>query len=333
MGLEAVAGLPRRGRPVEELAPLPPSREREPLPVAPAAERAGRLQVSTVRPDAGIGLLGETPEEMNARLAREEAAEELLQYPGLARAVSLGQMTLPEAIKFQSSERARADKAVEESFEREETAYREQLGRRGLHREAVAEMGKEGIPPEEAGALAWDWVEAGVADDRIKALRAAREKKAEREAKAADLARKADAAARKERAGLEFIGGGALRRGEIGPQTQEAQAFQAGALTLPQAREATEKRMAPPKAKPKSAPISAGAWQIVGQFKKVEEKEQAEILDDLRLIAQGDPNEQSTIDAKDALRRIGEPGAPTPVPPAPPVPRASTGFGPVLFGR
>jgi hypothetical protein len=235
MGLEAVAALPTQGPPVEELAPLPPSREMEPLPVAPAAQRAGRAQVSTLRPDAGIGLMGETPEEMNARLAREQAAEGLLHYPGLAKAVSLGQMTLPEAIKFQASESARADKAAEASFQREETAYREQLGRRGLHREAVAEMVKEGIDPQEAGALAWDWVEAGVADDRIKSIRAAREKKADREAKAADLAAKSRAAATKERHELSYLPG-ALQRGEIGPQTQEAAGLQAGALTLPQAR-------------------------------------------------------------------------------------------------
>ncbi|MHC4501819.1 MAG: hypothetical protein ACYTFI_00820 [Planctomycetota bacterium] len=206
-----------------------------------------------MRPDAGIGLLGETPEEMNARLAREQAAEGLLQYPGLAKAVSLGQMTLPEAIKFQSSERARADKEAEASFQREETAYREQLGRRGLHREAVAEMGKEGIPPEQAGALAWDWVEAGVADDRIKSLRAAREKKADREAKAADLAAKSKAAAEKKQLGLGFIPGAGPAQGAgvrppvVDAPTPEGTAYLKNVLTLPQAQEAAEKRLAPPK--------------------------------------------------------------------------------------
>jgi len=252
-GLEAVAGLPTQGPAEEGLAPLPPSASAGPLPrgrgagfgapesYAPAAERSGRLQLSTLRQDPGIGLMGETEQEMNARLTREEVAEGLGLSSGLAKAVGAGLMTPDAAVKQHASEMKRADDAAEASFQREKTETQERLKRESDFRDLNALFQEEGQSERDAFLRASDFANAGKADEELKRLRTAREKKAEREAKAADLAEKTRKVATKERAELSFLPG-ALQRGEIGPQTQEAAGVQSGALTLPQARSAVATR-------------------------------------------------------------------------------------------
>lgn len=275
MGLGAVARIPtaRMG----EERPLPQRRETAPLPFAPAAERAGRLQLSTLRPEPGIGLLGETEEQLRERLTRARAAKEVLTWPGLAEAHELGQITLPEGLRFQAAEQKRADEAAEASFQREEKEYRGQLSRRALQREAANELVREGMDEQEAGGLAWDWVEAGVADARIKDIRARREKEAERKAKGLELATKERKVAGEERAALGLIPGAVLP-GKIGPQTQEAAAFQAGAVTLPQARATTEKRLEAAAERPIQQKIQTQleAWSRAGPQEQAAMEAEAE---------------------------------------------------------
>ena len=226
MGLGAVAGLPTQGPAVQEVAPLPPSREQEPLPGAPAAERSGRLQLSTLRPDAGIGQLGESPEEMNARLAREQAAEGLLTWPGLAKAVGLGQMTLPEAVKFQASESARADKAAEASFQSEKTETQERLKMESDFRELDALLKDKGYGEREAFLEASRAANAGKAPEIITRLRKERGERKAAEAKTA--ATQAKATRRDE---LAQLLPGSIGRGAGVGQPQHVLEFQRGART------------------------------------------------------------------------------------------------------
>lgn len=173
LGLEAVAGLPSARPGIAEERPLPQPQALVPLP-APAAERAGREIISTLRPPGGEGL-----EEMETRLRREEAAQTLGNEETRA-AYMAGELTLAQAQAREDAMWKRADELARLSQERERET--EEAARKDAAMvETIAQtLRQAGRDPMTVYQTAWDWVNAGQGPEQLKAFRAVEEEKAER---------------------------------------------------------------------------------------------------------------------------------------------------------
>ena len=114
----------RRAPDAFDLAPEPtrisqPDWVNAPSPSQPAAERSGRLQMSTLKPDQGIGLLGETEEELKERRKREEQKEwtsaiGMIDSPKLRKDVDTGMMTFEQGLTRDADAKARQSQDAED---------------------------------------------------------------------------------------------------------------------------------------------------------------------------------------------------------------------------
>lgn len=295
-----------------------------PSPIREPGAIGGERVLSTLRP-GGIGLLGETEQEMNERLNREEAAEAVLQSPGLIKAVGLNQMTLPAAISAESAERKHGEDRTKAEKEALEKVGKLQTQQEAMYDRAFDVITASGVELNEARrqATVVSNLDSSAGRQVLQDIRAATEKKSEREAKEGQRERLALTLPGAQTAGQRQLD----PAGEIASEPRSVEQFRAGG-TYSQAEDirratAVEKRRreaagAPPKPLPKSAPVAVAARETRRIYKDATSQGRIEIARKMQVLAASDRPEAQA--ARDFLRSEGLriEALPSTEPPAPP---------------